>query len=232
MNAAVLLEPFEAMLAKDGHDWDAIETSGFLDALVSEAQGGAGLSLSDIEPLLRALGRHNCTLQVAETIVARALPAGSSEALRAILAACAMAGAMERVLEISITYTGDRVQFGKPISKIQAVQHQLAVMAEHVVLARMASQLGCSQGLHPSTEIAAVAKQVTSASVPTITGMATAVHGAIGITQEYALAAYVRRLHELRVAHGSESYWARKLGAARLASPDLHTVDFVRAIQA
>jgi alkylation response protein AidB-like acyl-CoA dehydrogenase len=57
---------------------------------------------------------------------------------------------------MTVAYAGDRAQFGKPIAKLQAVQQQLAVMAEQVVMARMAAQLGCSSGFPPSPSTSAV----------------------------------------------------------------------------
>ncbi|MFN3459175.1 MAG: acyl-CoA dehydrogenase family protein, partial [Novosphingobium sp.] len=53
--------------------WQEIAESGFLDALVAEEHGGAGLALGDIEPLVEALGARAVPLPVAETMVARAL---------------------------------------------------------------------------------------------------------------------------------------------------------------
>ena len=142
-----------------------------------------------------------------------------------------IAGLAERMLDMSLSYANDRVQFGKPIGKLQAIQQQLAVMAEQVLMARMASQIGCSKGLHPPPEVAAVAKQVTSAAVPQITAIAHAVHGAIGITEEFDLQLYSRRMHALRLANGSESYWAGILGRARIAAANQSSVDFIRALR-
>ena len=233
------LEPFERMLASVARRdvspdmrWQAIEDSGYLDALMPENAGGAGLVLANIEPLIRALGRHAVTEPVAETIAKRALGADTLERpLAAVLAAAEIAGLAERMLDMSLSYANDRVQFGKPIGKLQAIQQQLAVMAEQVLMARMASQIGCSKGLHPPPEVAAVAKQVTSAAVPQITAIAHAVHGAIGITEEFDLQLYSRRMHALRLANGSESYWAGILGRARIAAANQSSVDFIRALR-
>ncbi len=53
--------------------WAEFAGSGFLDALVAEDAGGAGLSLADVQPLWQALGASAVPLPVAETMVARAL---------------------------------------------------------------------------------------------------------------------------------------------------------------
>ena len=61
--------------------WGAIAESGFLDALVAEDHGGAGLTLGAIEPLIRAIGARALPLPIAETMVARALAAAAGLAL-------------------------------------------------------------------------------------------------------------------------------------------------------
>lgn len=65
--------------------WRHIEDAGFADALVSEEQGGAGLSLADVFPIFELCGRHALPVPLGETMLARALlaeagverPAGS-----------------------------------------------------------------------------------------------------------------------------------------------------------
>lgn len=233
------LEPFERMLAAisgrsvdPAAQWQAIEASGYLDALVSDERGGAGLALAAVEPLIRALGRHGIVAPVAETMAKRALGAEALERpLAAVLAAAEIAGLAEKMLEMSLSYANDRVQFGKPIGKLQVIQQQLAVMGEQVLMTRMASQIGCSQGLKPTLEIAAIAKQVASAVAPQITAIAHAVHGAIGITEEFDLQLYSRRMHALRLADGSESYWAGILGKSRVGAASQSSVDFIRALR-
>ena len=235
-----LLEPFDRMLGSvAGRDvapeaqWQAIEESGYLDALMPEAKGGVGLSLSDVEPLLRAVGRHAIAAPVAETMALRALGVDAlPRPLGAILAAAEIAGLAERMLEMSLSYANDRVQFGKPIGKLQVIQQQLSVMGEQVLMAKMASQMGCAAGIDPDPLVAAIAKQIASAAVPQIASIAHAVHGAIGITEEFDLQLYSKRLHALRLAHGSESYWARILGAARIERSGESGSDFIRALRA
>jgi alkylation response protein AidB-like acyl-CoA dehydrogenase len=88
MDGQELLEPFTRLLADVATPekvhaveaggsfddmWQAFEESGFLDALVPESAGGAGLALGDVAPLLMALGAHAVPVPVAETMVARAL---------------------------------------------------------------------------------------------------------------------------------------------------------------
>ncbi len=321
MDVSELLDPFERLLADvstpaairaieaEGDAsrlWAACAQSGFLDALVPEAAGGAGLSLADVAPLLIALGRHAAPVPVAETMVARALlaragiaipqgpivlatarggfagavplalvashvlvdtgdalvlsalcdatveptgvhndlaarlswagapsgptlpsPEGGLRAIAAIIRAAAIAGAADRLLDMTVSYANERVQFGKPIGKQQALQQNLAVMAEQAVSARLAAQAGCAGGFPPSLQAAAVAKQVASAVAAHIANTAHAVHGAIGISEEFDLQLFTRRLHEWRLADGSESWWAQVLGALRLGV-DATSADFVR----
>lgn len=134
--------------------------------------------------------------------------------------ACAglIAGAMDRVLAMTLDHANQRQQFGKPIGRFQAVQQQISVMAEQVWAARMAAQLAFQgrDGL-PRPLLAALGKARASLAVARVADIAHAVHGAIGITEEYDLQLYTRRLREWRLAAGSESHWHARIGAHALA---------------
>jgi alkylation response protein AidB-like acyl-CoA dehydrogenase len=137
---------------------------------------------------------------------------------------------MERVLQMTVAYANERVQFGRSIGKFQAIQHQLAVMAEHVAAARMAAEIGCAgAGPLPVGLRAAVAKARASEAATVATSTAHAVHGAIGVTAELDLQLFTRRIHEWRADFGSERHWNRVLGRALLASDAASTLDFMRA---
>jgi acyl-CoA dehydrogenase len=276
--------------------WAALEQSGFADALVGEAQGGAGLALADVFELFELCGTHAVPVPLAETILARGLlagagierPAGSIalglahsaaggairctnvpggwvagwvlaqrhnecvllpvaqaastpavfpldatlewtaaavgsakrltgshdlQALQACASAAQLAGALMSVFTRTLQYANDRVQFGRPIGKFQAIQHQLAVLSEHTFAARMAAQIGCNaDGCVPDRLRVAVAKARTSEAAVEVAALAHAIHGAIGFTAEYDLQLFTRRLHAWRQAGGSESHWHGVLG--------------------
>jgi acyl-CoA dehydrogenase len=216
-----------------GDPWPALVESGFLDLLKGEADGGAGLMLEDLFPLALATGRRAGPVSpVIETMVARLgdpdaidvadpeaalIAAGqSAEAARALAATVAaglMAGAMEALEATTVDYASTRKQFGREIGKFQAVQHQIAVMAEEVMAARMAAQAAFTGApLAVSPLRAAVAKVRTGQAAQLVATIAHAVHGAIGVSQEHSLHHLTRRLHVGRLAHGGEAWWARVLG--------------------
>jgi acyl-CoA dehydrogenase len=156
--------------------------------------------------------------------------AGAAHALHAcaaIVHAALLAGAMNRAFAMTLQYANDRAQFGKPIGKFQAIQQQLSVMAEQVAAATIAAELGFRGERNlPDDLLAAIAKARTSEAVVPVAATAHALHGAIGVTEEYDLQLLTRRMHEWRTAHGSEHYWNAIVGDALLAS-GLTVGDFV-----
>ena len=162
---------------------------------------------------------------------ARIVGAGSDVTLfGAALHGALLAGAMVRVFEMTLQYGNDRTQFGKSIGKFQAIQHQLSVMAEHVAAAGTAAEMAfTSAGPVPARVATAIAKARASEAVTVVASIAHAVHGAIGVTEEYDLQLYTRRMHEWRMAHGSEAYWNRVVGEAVLTRSTGTIMDFARA---
>jgi acyl-CoA dehydrogenase len=293
--------------------WAMLEESGFPDALVGEAQGGAGLALSDVFELLELCGTHAVPVPLGETMLARALlagagigrPAGSialaqghatddggircvnvpggrvadwvlvqqredclllpvaqaertaavlvldatlewnaaaiADAqqaegtydlplLQACVSAAQLAGALMSVFTRTLQYANERVQFGRPIGKFQAIQHQLAVLSEHTFAARMAAQIGChAPGWRPDRLRVAVAKARTSDAAVEAAALAHAIHGAIGFTAEYDLQLFTRRLHAWRQAGGSESCWHDVLGRHLVDDDRGLALDLLRA---
>jgi acyl-CoA dehydrogenase len=288
--------------------WEAIEESGFADALLPEAEGGAGLALAEAFPLLELCGAFVVPVPLAETMVARALlaqagvarPGGSiaiahgrlqgdgtlvcdrvsfgrvadwvlvglgktclllpvdaaasaaavapldatlswSAAAQAtaqtvagiadirVTLACVLAaqlsGAMMSVFTRTLQYANDRNQFGRPIGKFQAIQHQLSVISEHAFAARMAAQMGCGT----DRLRVAIAKARTSEAALEVAALSHSIHGAIGFTEEFDLQLYTRRLHAWRQAGGSESYWHDVVGGELVDHRQGLALDLVRA---
>ncbi|CAG2148875.1 acyl-CoA dehydrogenase family protein [Cupriavidus plantarum] len=146
-----------------------------------------------------------------------ALPRGTLRSIGAAVHTALIAGAMARTFDLTLQYANDRAQFGRPIGKFQAVQHQIALQAEHVAATRMAAQLACQgEGWQPDAMRAAIGKCQASEAASTVAALAHAVHGAIGVTEEYDLQLFTRRLHAWRMAEGSERYWGRWIGGMAL----------------
>ncbi|HLG85830.1 MAG TPA: acyl-CoA dehydrogenase [Alphaproteobacteria bacterium] len=136
-------------------------------------------------------------------------------ALGAFARTAAIAGALDGALERSIAYANERVQFGKPIGKFQAVQQSLAVFAEEAAAVNCAAQAAARALDHGDAafEIAA-AKLRADRAAQTGAALAHQVHGAIGFTQEYGLHRWTRRLLAWACEYGAEAHWAQTLGAA------------------
>jgi len=136
----------------------------------------------------------------------------------AAVRAAQMTGALETVLELSVRYAGERIAFGRPIAKFQAVQHNLARLAGEVAAALAASG-SAAETLQNATsfdqsvllEIAA-AKIRTGEAVSEGAAIAHQVHGAIGWTAEHVLQRFTRRMWGWRDDFGAESHWAVMLG--------------------
>jgi len=130
-----------------------------------------------------------------------------------------MAGAMHTLLQRTVDYARDRVQFGRPIGSFQAVQQQLALFGAEVAAVgcaaqaafRSAARAGGAGDAH--FEIAA-AKLRANLAVETATTVAHQVHGAIGFTREHELHHYTRRLLAWRSEFGNDRHWSEALGQA------------------
>jgi acyl-CoA dehydrogenase len=134
----------------------------------------------------------------------------------ALARATMMSGALERAMDLAVTYAQERVQFGRPISKFQAVQQNLAVLAGQTAAAVAASNVGIealSRGDPDKEEfLVAVAKTRVGEAATLACEIAHQVHGAIGFTKEYALQLSTRRLWSWREEFGSDPEWAAKIG--------------------
>jgi acyl-CoA dehydrogenase len=124
-----------------------------------------------------------------------------------------IAGAAERVLRESVQYANDRVQFGRPIGKFQAIQQSLAILAGEVTAAQTATLAACmSADRMPDPCAVAMAKVRAGKAAGIAAGIGHQVHGAIGFTYEHSLHFATRRLWSWRSEYGAESHWAERLG--------------------
>jgi acyl-CoA dehydrogenase len=135
----------------------------------------------------------------------------------ALARATMMSGALEKAMDLAVTYAQERQQFGRPISKFQAVQQNLAVLAGQTAAAVAAANLGIEalESAESDREefLIAVAKTRVGEAATLACEIAHQVHGAIGFTKEYSLQLSTRRLWSWREEFGGDPEWAAKVGA-------------------
>lgn len=129
-------------------------------------------------------------------------------ALRALM----MSGALESVLEMTVKYSTERSQFGKPISKFQAIQQQMAILAGEVAASQMASHAVVDSFSNLSELDIAIGKARIGEAVSICTDIAHQVHGAMGYTLEHSLNHRTRRLWGWREEYGNEREWQEIVG--------------------
>lgn len=191
----------------------------------------AALSADDFEPLAGAedgAGRLTRTpqSQLAEAAAPDWLTGETVHALAALMRTASMAGAMQAALDLTLAYTTDREQFGRPLAKFQAIQHHLAEIACETAASAAAVEMASDAlGADPRCgsrviEEIAIAKTRCGEAAARVAASAHQAHGAMGFTREYALGRYTRRLWQWQDEFGSEHEWAERLGNAVLAEAE------------
>jgi alkylation response protein AidB-like acyl-CoA dehydrogenase len=140
--------------------------------------------------------------------------------LGAVARSAQMAGALQALTDISVRYAEERVAFGRPIGKFQAVQHNLAQLASEAAAAQAISASAAASLDASGGQVtdgvwldAAAAKVRVGEAAGAGAAIAHQVHGAIGFTAEHVLYRYTHRLWGWRDDFDAESLWADRLGA-------------------
>jgi alkylation response protein AidB-like acyl-CoA dehydrogenase len=138
-------------------------------------------------------------------------PIGGADAVRrfvdrgATAYAAELLGASQHLLDESVAYAKDRVQFDKPIGSFQAVKHRLADMLVDVEGMRSAVYYAawCIAAGHPDASVAAsTAKAWCSDASKRVAGSALQVHGGVGFTWEHDVHLYLKRAQLDQLAFG------------------------------
>lgn len=110
----------------------------------------------------------------------------------AILLAVEQIGAASRCLDLTVAYTKDRVQFGRPIGSFQALKHR---MADLYVLVQSARTVVNDAVAAPSPTSAALARVTASDAFTAVAAESVQMHGGVAITWEYDIQLYFKRAH-------------------------------------
>src|ERR1700758_2294023 len=136
--------------------------------------------------------------------------------------AALMAGAVSAVAAMTLRYSREREQFGRPIGRFQAVQAHLVNIHQQatVVASAIDGAVAAVEVGRAGFEIAC-AKLLADRAAQSATRAAHQTHGAIGMTREYPLQYLTRRLWAWRDEAGGHHRWADQLGEALVAAgPD------------
>ena len=185
------------------------------DALIvsAQTQSAPGISLFLVEASAAGLSEHSfqtvdggnaCEITLHNTPAqllgaqGAAYPLIDAAAALATLAVCAEAlGVMERIKDMTIDYMRTRKQFGSVLGKFQALQHRVAQMLLEIEQARSAV-INAANDLQAPTDERNRAISAAKYSIGRI-GCAVAeeaiqLHGGIGMTWEYDLGHFAKRL--------------------------------------
>jgi butyryl-CoA dehydrogenase len=96
-------------------------------------------------------------------------------------------GIAQAALDASVAYAKERVQFGKPIATLQAIQWMIADMATEIDAARLLvyRAASCVDHGRPYSTEGAMAKLFASETATRVAGKAIQIHGGYGYTESY-----------------------------------------------
>ena len=140
----------------------------------------------------------------------------------ALYAAADMLGATQRMLDMSVEYTANREQFGRPIGSFQAVKHLLADVQVKLTFAKPVVYYAAYALVHglPDRAIRVSHAKVAAADAATLGARRTLqVHGAMGYTWEYDLQIWMKRVWAEAACWGT-SAWHRKRIADAILAPE------------
>ena len=193
------------------------KTRGGITAFAVE-KGTPGFSVGTIEKKMGLRGSHTCELifddcrvPVASVIGGEPMIGqGFKTAMRVLdkgrltMGACALGGA-QKLLDMSVAYSKERVQFGKPISTFQSVQNMLADMATEIYAARqMLYHAAClrDQGKQVVRE-ASMVKLFCTEMACRVADRAVQIFGGMGYMKDFSVERFYRDLRLYRIYEGT-----------------------------
>ena len=151
------------------------------------------------------LGEVDNALGVIERVVEAGIAATSAEVI----------GTMETMQAMTLDYLKTRVQFGKPIGENQALQHRAAEMLVAMEQGRSMAMLAAMMVDEPDaaerTRNISMAKVGVGQSGRFVSQNAVQLHGGIGMTEEYAVGHFFRRVMVIEHLFGDTAYHLDRL---------------------
>lgn len=128
---------------------------------------------------------------------------------KAAIAECTiMLGGAQQVLEMTVNYAKERIQFDRPIGSFQAIQHKCANMLIDIDGAKYITYQAAwksNEGIDCAREVS-MAKAWVSEAYQRVCIEAHQIHGGIGFTEEHDLQLYFRRAKKSELAFGDATF--------------------------
>ena len=166
----------------------------------------ADITLSDVQVAAGdVLGEVDAAFPVIERVIEAGISAMAAEAV----------GAMDKMHTMTLEYLKTRQQFGKPIGSYQIMQHKSADMLIALEQGRSMSMLAAMMLEEPDaatrTRNIAMAKVGVGQSGRLVSQSAVQLHGGIGMTEEYAVGHYFRRVMVFEHTFGDTAHHLARL---------------------
>ena len=150
-------------------------------------------------------------------------------AMAAIALAAEQLGGAQHCLDMSLAYTAERVQFGRPVNSYQAVKHRCAEMMIRIEATRSAvagaSRLASARPALQALQMeAACVKAFASETFRFCAGEAIQLHGGVGFTWEYDPHLYFKRAQAGSQWFGTPSTMRERVAAALLDGAPGHAI--------
>ena len=135
----------------------------------------------------------------------------------ALAASAQLLGLAQKIVDLSVAYTSERSQFGKPIGSFQAVKHHLANVAVKTEFAKAPIYRAAYSIAHNLSDAALhVSQAKLAAGDAAVAGAKSGiqVHGAMGYTWEVDLHIFMKRAWALNNAWGTQGEHKARIGEA------------------
>jgi alkylation response protein AidB-like acyl-CoA dehydrogenase len=133
----------------------------------------------------------------------------------AVTALCAeMIGTSQKILDITVEYSKQREQFGRPIGSFQAIKHKCAEMATELEAARSAALYACwavGTGADDAELATHIAKSYCSDQLAHLAGEGVQIHGGIAFTWEHDMHLYLKRIKSAQVLLGDGAFHRERI---------------------
>jgi alkylation response protein AidB-like acyl-CoA dehydrogenase len=111
----------------------------------------------------------------------------------ALAVTCDSLGVAQAMLDATVSYTGVRQQFGRPIGSFQAVKHACADMLVRISVARQLVNAAIAASGSDTAAAISMAKAHATETAVEVAGKAMQLHGGIGYTWESGVHVYLKR---------------------------------------